>query len=135
MQTEQQPLRLMEPFHRTMHILVVEDHADTAAALVNLLTEMGHEVTLAGTVAEALAAAAREPVELVLSDIGLPDGNGNQLMRELVARYGLHGIAVSGYGMDEDRQRSLAAGFSRHLTKPVSVQALREALETEARRR
>jgi CheY-like chemotaxis protein len=115
-----------------MHILVVEDHMDTAVALVTLLTEMGHAVTLACTVAEALAAAAHQPIELVVSDIGLPDGNGNQLMRELVARHGLRGIAVSGYGMDEDRQRSLAAGFSLHLTKPVSVRALQEALEEAA---
>jgi CheY-like chemotaxis protein len=123
---------MMELVHRNLRILVVEDHADTAAALVNLLTEMGHEVTLAGTVAEALAADAREPIELVVSDIGLPDGSGDQLMRELVARHGLRGIAVSGLDMDEDRQRSLAAGFSLHLTKPVNVQALQEALAAAA---
>ena len=113
-----------------MRILLVEDHVDTAAALAELLVAMGHDVTVAVNVASALAAAARQRFDFVVSDIGLPDGTGHELMRELVRRYRLRGVAVSGYGMEEDRRRSLASGFAQHLTKPISVQQLREALET-----
>ncbi len=113
---------------RTLHILLVEDHLDTAAALRDLLSGLGHRVTVAHTVTDALAAASREPPELVVSDIGLPDGNGHELMRSLVQRFGLHGVAVSGYGSEEDRRRSLAAGFDSHLTKPFTAQQLCTAI-------
>lgn len=112
-----------------MRILLVEDHVDTAAAIAEILSNMGHDVTVANSVSSALAAAARRRFDFVVSDIGLPDGTGHELMRELVRRYRLRGVAVSGYGMEEDRRRSLAAGFSRHLTKPISVDQLRDALE------
>jgi CheY-like chemotaxis protein len=113
-----------------MRILLVEDHVDTAAALAEVLAAMGHDVSVASTVASALAAASRQPFDFVVSDIGLPDGTGHELMRELVRRYRLRGVAVSGYGMEEDRRRSLASGFAQHLTKPISVQQLREALDS-----
>src|SRR6202043_3544276 len=64
--------------------------------------------------------------------LGLPDGNGQELMRELSRRYGLKGIALSGYGMEEDRIKSLQAGFSRHLTKPIHPSALREVIREVA---
>ena len=64
----------------------------------------------------------------MISDLGLPDGNGHELMRELARRYGLKGIALSGYGMEEDRAKSLAAGFSRHLTKPIHPSALQKVI-------
>jgi CheY-like chemotaxis protein len=115
-----------------MRILLVEDHIDTAAAIAEILGAMGHDVTVATTVSSALNAAARQRFDFVVSDIGLPDGTGHELMRELVRRYRLRGIAVSGYGMEEDRRRSLAAGFSRHLTKPITVQQLRDALDLTA---
>ena len=67
-------------------------------------------------------------VDLVISDLGLPDGSGNDLMRELSLRYGLRGIALSGYGMDSDLEASTAAGFSRHLIKPVDIDDLRAAI-------
>jgi PAS domain S-box-containing protein len=119
---------------RTLHILLVEDHADTAMALAELLTTRGHRVSVAGSVGEGLAAAAASTgngngIDVVVSDLGLPDGNGLDLMRELSARYGLKGIALSGYGMEEDIQRSRAAGFDLHLTKPVKFQALVAAID------
>jgi two-component system CheB/CheR fusion protein len=116
-----------------LHILLVEDHADTATALAQLLAALGHRVSVAGSVGEGLAAAAaagnRNAIDLVVSDLGLPDGNGLDLMRELGERYGLQGIALSGYGMEEDVQKSHAAGFALHLTKPVRFQALVAAIE------
>jgi PAS domain S-box-containing protein len=118
-----------------LHILLVEDHADTAAAMAELLREMGHRVTVAHSVAAGLAAAERTGggIDLVLSDLGLPDGTGLDLMAELHGRYGVKGIALSGYGMEEDVRRSLEAGFERHLTKPVNLQALQSAIQETAR--
>jgi PAS domain S-box-containing protein len=119
-----------------LHILLVEDHADTAEAMADLLREMGHRVTVAHSVAAGLAAAERRTggrIDLVLSDLGLPDGTGLDLMTELHGRYGVKGIALSGYGMEEDVRRSLEAGFERHLTKPVNLQALQSAIQETAR--
>jgi PAS domain S-box-containing protein len=118
-----------------LRILLVEDHADTAEAMADLLREMGHQVTVAGSVAGGLAAAASHDgrIDLVLSDLGLPDGTGLDLMTELHGRYGVKGIALSGYGMEEDVRKSLEAGFDRHLTKPVNLQALQTAIQDAAR--
>jgi len=108
-----------------LRILLVEDHPDTAEAMAELLRLLGHRVTVAGGVAAALAAAEGEDgLDLVISDLGLPDGSGLDVMRRLSASRRLPGIALSGYGMEEDVRRSLEAGFDRHLTKPVTLQAL-----------
>ncbi len=116
-----------------LRILLVEDHADTAEAMADLLRDLGHRVTVAGCVTEALAAAERHALDggldLVVSDLGLPDGTGLDLMAELRCRYGVRGIALSGYGMEEDVRKSLAAGFERHLTKPINLQALQTAIQ------
>jgi PAS domain S-box-containing protein len=117
------PPRLEEPEHPRF-ILLVEDHGDTAEVMAELLREHGHRVVVAGSQAAALAAAADSGIDLVISDLGLPDGSGLTLMRELQDRHGLTGIAVSGYGTEEDRRQSLAAGFSAHLTKPLTIDRL-----------
>ena len=124
------------PARRPLRLLLVEDHPDTAEAMAELLRSLGHEVRVAMSVAAGLEAAAAEMcsgagIDLVISDLGLPDGTGTDLMRELVARYGLRGIALSGYGTEDDVRRSLEAGFSRHLTKPVNFKSL-EAVIHEA---
>ncbi len=125
------------------HLLLVEDHADTAAVLARMLRRSGFHVTVATSIAQGLAeteAASKavddsgrlRPINLVVSDLGLPDGSGTDLMRELAARFGLGGIALSGFGMEEDVSRALAAGFNKHLTKPIDfdilVAAIRELL-------
>ena len=113
-----------------LRILVVEDHADSAQALADLLRSAGHRVTLAGTIAAALAAAASEVPDLLISDLGLPDGDGDDLMRALAGRHpGLPGIALSGYGMEADVARSREAGFAVHLVKPVALEGLLTAIE------
>jgi len=110
-------------------ILLVEDHKPTAVVLTNLLTARRYEVLAAGGVAEARAVASREPFDLLISDIGLPDGDGYELMQELRGHHrGLVGIALTGYGMQEDVSRSQEAGFTTHLTKPISVRCLDQAL-------
>jgi PAS domain S-box-containing protein len=110
-------------------ILLVEDHVPTRAALEHLLKRRSYRVVTAGTIEEARAAAAGEKIDFVISDIGLPDGNGYDLMTELRKRYELKGIALSGYGMEGDIAKSHSAGFIVHLIKPVRVQLLDEALE------
>jgi CheY-like chemotaxis protein len=114
---------------RRLEILLVEDHGDTARVLKRLLDRSGHHVRTADTVRSALAAAAAEPVDLVVSDLGLPDGTGFELMRQLVQLHHLKGIALSGFGTDTDVQRSRDAGFACHLTKPIDFRRLEEAIE------
>ena len=113
----------------TRRVLLIEDHGDTLRALSELLAELSCEVVLAASVQEALAAAQDQTFDLVLSDVGLPDGSGLELMRQLKDRYGLSGIAISGYGMEEDRRRSREAGFVDHLVKPITFQQLATAID------
>jgi len=113
---------------RGQRILLVEDHEQTAKALRRLLSNLGYAVEWRASVADALDAAGRLPFDLVLSDIGLPDGSGLELMRELRERHRLSGIALSGYGMEQDLASSAAAGFLEHLVKPISKDLLGAAL-------
>lgn len=107
-----------------------------AEAMADLLRLQGHRVTVAGEVADGLAAAEtaleQGDLDLVVSDLGLPDGSGLDLMRELSRRYALPGIALSGYGMEDDMRRSKEAGFRRHLIKPVNPSALEAAVRETA---
>lgn len=110
-------------------ILLVEDHADTAMVMKLLLERKGYHVSIAPSVGAALELAARENFDLLISDIGLPDGSGIDLIQTLSERRPVKGIALSGFGMEEDVRRSIEAGFAEHLIKPVSYQKLREAIE------
>lgn len=110
-------------------ILLVEDHEETADALTRLLKRRGYEVVTTASQAAAMDAARQEAFQVVVSDIGLPDGDGFGLMRLLRDTYGLQGIALTGYGMEEDHRRGREAGFVTHLTKPISIEMLERALE------
>jgi PAS domain S-box-containing protein len=112
-----------------LRMLVVEDHGDTAEMLRLMLEAEGHSVETAGDVGTALESAGRTAFDLVISDLGLPDGSGLDLMRELRARgLDLPGIALSGYGQEQDVRQSEEAGFSTHITKPVDLDRLVEAV-------
>jgi CheY-like chemotaxis protein len=113
---------------RTHRVLLVEDHQPTCATLIELLTRRRFRVVAASSLQEARELAEQEFFDILISDIGLPDGSGCELMAELRTRRGLVGIALTGYGMLEDIERSREAGFVTHLTKPVSVAALDKAL-------
>ena len=102
-----------------LRILLVEDHEDTRQVFAAILRQKGHSVKGAATGEAALALAGNEEFDLVISDLGLPDFSGTELMTILRARYSLRGVALSGYGMEEDIRRSKSAGFAYHLTKPV----------------
>jgi signal transduction histidine kinase/CheY-like chemotaxis protein len=126
------PVAVSAPAHPAAsegkRILLVEDHVDTGRIVASMLRQAGHEVTLAGSVAAALA-HADERVDIVVSDMGLPDGSGLDLMRRLCAERPLAGIALSGYGTDEDVRRSHEAGFQQHLVKPIDVPRLLRAID------
>jgi nitrogen-specific signal transduction histidine kinase len=108
-----------------LKILVVEDDPATRRLMARLLRGLGHEVTAAGTVAEGVEAAGAGPLDLIVSDIGLPDGSGLELMRRVVAARGkVRSIALTGYGMEEDIVRSREAGFTAHMTKPIDFTKL-----------
>jgi PAS domain S-box-containing protein len=109
-------------------VLLVEDHNDTARVLLRLLERSGYEVGYASNLVAAEQLADQKHFDLVISDLGLPDGSGLELMRKLRAKHALPGIALSGYGMDEDRAASKAAGFAEHFTKPVDSERLRIAI-------
>ncbi len=111
-----------------LRILLVEDHEPTRSALAQLLTSRDYKVTAAATLAEARMFASVENFNLLISDIGLPDGTGYELMNELKKRGAVRGIALTGYGMAEDIARSREAGFITHLTKPIRAQSLEAAL-------
>jgi two-component system CheB/CheR fusion protein len=114
---------------KPLRILLVEDDADTARVMRWLLTADGHVVQLASDVAAGLKLAAAHNFDLLLSDLGLPDGSGLDLMRTLRQEGStLPGIVLSGYGEEEDLARSREAGFAAHLVKPLSPQMIRDAI-------
>ncbi|HEY3931810.1 MAG TPA: response regulator [Verrucomicrobiae bacterium] len=111
-----------------IRVLLVEDHEPTRTALTQLLMRRSYKVVTAGSIAEARVVAAGQNFNLIVSDIGLPDGNGYDLMAELQKNGAVKGIALTGYGMEQDVTRSREAGFVAHLTKPISIQSLETAL-------
>lgn len=110
-------------------VLIVEDNTDTSQVMRTLLERRGYSVSVVGTIALALSTALAEDFDLLISDIGLPDGSGIDLMEQLAREKPIRSIAVSGYGMEDDIRRSHAAGFSEHLTKPINVRKLDEAVQ------
>lgn len=120
-----------QPTAKGLRVLLVEDHVDTAATLKRLLVKSGYIVHTATDVASALQTIKEGEFDLLVSDIGLPDGSGLQLMPKFVEAAGsrpIGGIALSGFGMPEDLERSYSAGFHEHLIKPVDFALLRKAL-------
>lgn len=115
---------------RALRLLVVDDHVDTCTGLKLMLERRGYRVTVAHSADHAVEQAARETFDLLISDIGLPDRSGYELMEELRASKSLRGIALSGFGMENDIRRARAAGFSEHLTKPINFERLEEAIHS-----
>jgi len=118
-----------EALPQGLKILLVDDHEDTCAALEKLLVRRGHLVATTHNVRSAMEAAVRNKFDLLISDIALPDGSGMDLMMQLRAISKIPGIAISGFGNNGDIERSLQAGFSEHLIKPVKLENLEAAIE------
>lgn len=115
-----------------LRILVVENHSDTRELLTSLLEGLGHTVVVAESMAKALRAAPRSKCDVLISDIGLPDGDGWELLGRLNLPRPMYAIAMSGYGMASDRTRSKAAGYRHHLVKPMGIVQLEEILREVA---
>lgn len=112
-----------------MKILLVEDHEDTARMIALLLRSEGYEVSTAGSQATALEIAKGSRFDLIVSDLGLPDASGLDLIREIRrSNPDVKAIALSGYGMEDDVRRSREAGFAEHLIKPVNFEKLHDAI-------
>ena len=109
---------------RSVRLLLVEDHEDTNRSLTRMLRRRGYEVHTAYDVRSALEMAASKEFDVLVSDIGLPDGSGTDLFQRLRAQRQIFGIALSGYGMEEDIRRSQRVGFAHHLVKPVDLNKL-----------
>jgi len=114
---------------RPLRILLVDDHQDTCVALERLLVRRGHLVAAAHNVRSAMETAARNSFDLLISDIALPDGTGTELMTYLHAISRIPGIAISGFGMNGDIEKSIDAGFAEHLVKPVKMENLEAAID------
>jgi CheY-like chemotaxis protein len=110
---------------RRHRVLLIEDHADTAEAMAVLLDEVGYDVLTVGSCAEALRVNL-EHIDVIVSDLGLPDGSGLELLPRLRQRRYVPALALSGYETNEHAIE--AAGFERHATKPVEVGRLFEVL-------
>ena len=118
-----------------LRILLVDDHTDTVITLGALLRNLGYEVACAETVKQALQLAKESNFDLLVSDIGLPDGSGHDLMQQIRAKQSIAGIALSGFGMEDDLEKSRAVGFTEHLIKPINVDRLQATLREIARTR
>lgn len=110
-------------------ILLVDDHVDTINAVRVLLERRGYEVATAHSVSDARKAFDTSEFDLLISDIGLPDGTGHELLMGLIAEHPVRAIAMSGYGTDQDIRNSREAGFAHHLTKPFNFKHLHETIE------
>jgi CheY-like chemotaxis protein len=118
-----------------LRIFVVENHPDTMQALGSYLEQMGHKVTRAASQTEALELLPATPCDVFISDIGLPDGNGWELMERADLPSSVYSVAMSGFGANADRLKSRAAGYRHHLLKPFNPEELDAILEEAATQR
>jgi len=112
--------------------LVVDDVADVTEMLAVVLTHAGYSVVTAASAPAALKAARERQFDVVISDIGMPEMNGYQLAREMRLMPGYETVpmvAVTGYSMFDDKERSTKAGFNAHMTKPIDPRALLDLIE------
>ncbi len=115
-----------------MRILLVEDHEDTNRSLTNLLRQRGYHVRSALNSQSALELSAKEEFDVLISDLGLPDGSGIELIQKLHSRRPPLGIALTGFGMEKDIRRSREAGFQHHLVKPIDLHKLDSLIQDGA---
>jgi CheY-like chemotaxis protein len=114
-----------------LDVLVIEDNVDVADTLSAWLAEMGHRVQIAHDGAAGLALALATKPDVVLCDVGLPEMDGVEVcqrVHELARESRPRMVALTGWGNDEDRKRTAAAGFDHHLVKPVALATLSEVL-------
>jgi CheY-like chemotaxis protein len=123
------PLAAEPASRKAMRVLLVEDHEDTNRSLTQLLRRRGYQVQAVQSMQSALEAAAKDEFDVLVSDIGLPDGSGIELMEKLQSVHPIAGIALTGFGMEEDLRKSQEVGFNHHLVKPVDLNRLDALLQ------
>jgi PAS domain S-box-containing protein len=114
---------------KSLRILLVEDHADTRRTLSRLLSHFGHDISVAESTQSALNIVKAKKFDVVLSDIGLPDGSGYDVISQAKQKQPVKGVALTGFGSEEDIRRGQEAGFDFHLVKPVDFHELRSVLD------
>jgi PAS domain S-box-containing protein len=114
---------------KPLRILLVEDHRDTRHALSRLLTHFGHQVSAADTTKSAFKLIASRKFDVILCDIGLPDGSGYAVVSQAKQEWPIKAVAITGFGTDQDVRRCKAAGFDFHLVKPIDFHELEEVLD------
>jgi signal transduction histidine kinase len=115
------------PLHR--RVLLVDDHYDTCIGMKRMLERHGYEITVAHSAEQAVEKVRTEEFDLLISDIGLPDRSGYDLMREVRLNKDLPGIALSGFGSEQDVDQAKQAGFAEHLTKPINFERLEKTIQ------
>jgi CheY-like chemotaxis protein len=113
---------------KPLRILLVEDHSETRRALSRLLSYFGDEVSVADSTQSALEFVDAKKFDVVLSDIGLPDGTGYDVISNAKQKQKLKGVALTAFGTEADVRRSKEEGFDFHLIKPVDLHELRAVL-------
>ena len=114
---------------KSLRILLVEDHGDTRHTLSRLLTHFGHQISVAENTQSAFEIMRSQKFDVVLSDIGLPDGSGYDVVSQAKRKHPLKAVAITGFGTDEDVRRGKEAGFDFHLVKPIDFHELRDVLD------
>jgi CheY-like chemotaxis protein len=123
------PIKAQQRPTRSLRILLVEDHGDTRETLSRLLRYFGHEIAVAASREAAFDQMESGKFDVVLSDIGLPDGTGYDVISQAKRKQAVMGVALTGFGSEDDIRRGKAAGFDFHLTKPVDFHELRTVLD------
>jgi hypothetical protein len=113
---------------KSLRILVVEDHGETRQTLSRLLVHFGHEISVADCTQSAREIVESKEFDVVLSDIGLPDGSGYEVIAHAKRTQSVKGVALTGLDQEEDIRRAKEAGFDFHLAKPVDFHELRTVL-------
>jgi hypothetical protein len=114
---------------KSLRILLVEDHGDTRHALSRLLTHFGHQISVADNTQSALDVIESQKFDVVLCDIGLPDGSGYDVISEAKRKQPVKAVALTGFGTEEDIRHGKEAGFDFHLVKPIDFHELRTVLD------
>ena len=111
-------------------LLLVDDHYDTCLGMKRMLERRGYEITVAHSAEQAVEKVRAQEFDLLISDIGLPDRSGYELMREVRLNKHLPGIALSGFGSEQDVKQAREAGFAEHLTKPINFERLEKTIQS-----
>ena len=114
---------------KRLRILLVEDHQDTRLTLSRLLTHFGHQISVAANRQSALDIMVSQQFDVILCDIGLPDGSGYEVISQAKRQHPVKGVAITGFGTEADVRRSTEAGFDFHLVKPIDLRELQEVLD------